>query len=60
VSAILGHHLCFEIEESDIVLHEADQPDIVLLFLDADVLSGKDLAQIDFPGINKYRFARSG
>ena len=38
------HTAGFKIEVTDIVLHEADQLDIVLLFLDADVLSGKDLA----------------
>lgn len=38
----------FEIEVADIVLPEADQPDIALLFLDADVLSGNDLTRIGF------------
>ena len=31
-----------------IILHKADQPDIVVYFFDADGLAGKDLAEIDF------------
>ena len=33
---------------SQIILHKADQPDVVVNFLDAHGLSGKDLAEIDF------------
>jgi hypothetical protein len=36
------------IEESQVVLHEGDQPDAVTDLLDADVLPSEDLAQVDF------------
>jgi hypothetical protein len=35
------------IEEAQIVVHKAHQPDFLAHLLDADVLSGKDDAQID-------------
>jgi hypothetical protein len=33
---------------SEILLHKADQPDFIVNFLDADGLSGKDLAEVNF------------
>jgi hypothetical protein len=35
------------IEEAEVVVHEADEPDFVSDLLDADVLTGEDLAEID-------------
>jgi hypothetical protein len=32
----------FEIEVPQIIIHKADQPDIVVNFRDADCLAGKD------------------
>ena len=40
--------LSFQIEVSQIVIHKAHQPDIVVHFFDADGLTGKDLTEIDF------------
>src|SRR4029077_5087774 len=36
------------IEVSQIIIHKADQPDVVVHFLDADSLPGEDRAEIDF------------
>jgi hypothetical protein len=36
------------IEESQIVCHEGDQPDLVTDLLDANILAGKDTAEVDF------------
>ncbi|HKS66765.1 MAG TPA: hypothetical protein VJR26_05965, partial [Candidatus Acidoferrales bacterium] len=41
-------HSRLQIEVSQIIIHKADQPDVVVHFFDADGLSGKDLAEIDF------------
>ena len=41
-------HPSFQIEVSQIILHKADQPDLVVDFLDTDGLSSKDLTEIDF------------
>jgi hypothetical protein len=39
------------IEESQIVVDEGHQPDLLGDFLDADILAGKDLTQVDLaPG----------
>ena len=38
------------IEEAQVVVHKADQPDFLRHFLDADVLTGEDGAQVDFSG----------
>ena len=35
------------VEEAQIILHEADQPDLVLDLLDADLLTGEDRAEVD-------------
>ena len=35
------------IEEAEVVVHEADEPDFVGDLFDADVLAGEDLAEID-------------
>ena len=35
------------IEVSEVVLHERDEPDFVVDLLDADVLTGKDGAEVD-------------
>jgi hypothetical protein len=35
------------VEESYVVTHEADQPDLVGDFLDTDALTGESLAQVD-------------
>jgi hypothetical protein len=35
------------IEVSQIIIHKADQPDVVVYFLDADRLAGKDLAEVN-------------
>jgi hypothetical protein len=37
-----------QIEIFQIIIHKADQPDVVLHFLDADGLPGKHRAEIDF------------
>ena len=37
------------IEVSEIVVHEADEPDFIGDLLDADLLAGEDGAQVDFP-----------
>src|SRR3984957_15576828 len=37
-----------QIEVSQIIIHKAQQPDIVVDFFDADRLAGKDLAEINF------------
>ena len=36
------------IEVSEIVLHEGDEPDLVVDLLDADVLTGEDGGEVDF------------
>src|SRR5215472_2883666 len=41
-------HSSLQIEVSQIIIHKAHQPDVVVHFFDADGLSGKDLAEIDF------------
>jgi hypothetical protein len=41
-------HRSLQIEVAQIIIHKADQPDIVLHFLDADGLTGKHRAEIDF------------
>jgi len=41
-------HPSFQIEIPQIIIHKADQPDVVVHFFDAHRLSGKDLAEIDF------------
>ena len=38
----------FQIDISQVVTHEADEPDSVLDFADADSLSGEGLGEIDF------------
>ena len=35
---------CLVIKEPQVVVHKADQPDLLRDFLDADILSGEDLA----------------
>lgn len=35
------------IEEAQVVVHEADQPDLVGDLFDADVLTGEHLAEVD-------------
>ena len=42
------HNSGLQVEVTQIILHEADQPDIFVNFLDADSLSGEDLAEVDF------------
>jgi hypothetical protein len=37
------------IEEAQVVVHKADQPDLLADFRDADVLSGEHGTQVDFP-----------
>src|ERR1700724_3916685 len=41
-------HASLQIEVSQIIIHKAHQPDIVVDFFDADRLAGKDLAEINF------------
>jgi hypothetical protein len=41
-------HKRLQIELSQIIIHKAEQPDIVLNFFDADRLAGKDLAEVNF------------
>jgi hypothetical protein len=41
-------HPNFQIEVAQIIIHKADQPDIVVHFFDADGLAGKDLTEINF------------
>jgi hypothetical protein len=41
-------HPRLQIEVSQIIIHKADQPDVVVHFFDADRLPGKDRAEIDF------------
>jgi hypothetical protein len=36
-----------QIEVSQIIIHKADQPDIVMNFFDADRLNGEDGAEVD-------------
>jgi len=43
-------HSRIEIEVAKIILHRADEPDIVVNFFDADRLAGKNRAEVDlFP-----------
>ena len=43
-----AHHAsCLVIEEAEVPVHDADEPDLVGDLFDADVLTGKDLAEID-------------
>src|ERR1700734_2501899 len=41
-------HPSLQIEVSQIIVHKAHQPDIVLHFFDAHGLTGKDLTEINF------------
>jgi len=41
-------HSSIEIEVTQIIIHKADEPDIVVNFFDADSLAGKDRAEVDF------------
>jgi len=41
-------HPSLQIEVPQIIIHKADQPDVVVNLFDADGLTGKDLAEIDF------------
>jgi hypothetical protein len=45
-----GDAACLVIEEAQIVLHKAHQPDLIFDLADADVLSGKDSAEVDLAG----------
>ncbi len=36
------------IEESQVVVHEGDEPDFIAHLLDTDVLPGEDLTEVDF------------
>ena len=36
------------VEEAQVVIHEADEPDSIADFLDPDILTGEDGAEIDF------------
>ena len=38
---------CLVIKKPQIVMHEADQPDFVSDFFDANILTSKNLAQVD-------------
>jgi hypothetical protein len=40
------HASCLVIEEAQVVVHEAHQPDLFRNLVDADVLTGEDLAEI--------------
>jgi len=40
-------HSRLQIEVTQIIIHKADEPDVVVHFLDADSLSGKNLAEVD-------------
>src|ERR1700752_2662542 len=53
-------HPRLQIEVPQIIIHKADQPDVVVDFFDADGLSGKDLAEIDFflGGDSRYPASR--
>ncbi|MBS1867703.1 MAG: hypothetical protein JSS69_17450, partial [Acidobacteria bacterium] len=42
-------HPRLQIEVSQIIIHKADQPDVVVHFFDARGLPGEDRAEIDFP-----------
>ena len=46
------------VEVPEIVIHEADEPDVVGHLLDADALAGEDGAEIDFPSIEADSPAR--
>lgn len=39
------------VEGAEIVVHEGDEPEMVVDLLHAHVLAGKDLAQIDLPAL---------
>ena len=39
---------CLEIEVSYVVIHKANQPDIIVNFLDDDRLAGQGRAEVDF------------
>src|SRR5499433_4130217 len=41
-------HSRLQIEVSQIIIHKADEPDVVVNLLDADGLTGKALAEVDF------------
>ena len=41
-------HPRLQIEVSQIIIHKTHQPNVVVHFLDADGLSGKDLTEIGF------------
>jgi len=41
-------HSSLQIEVPQIIIHKTDQPDVVVNLLDADGLSSKDLAEINF------------
>ena len=41
-------HSGFHIEVTQIIIHKADQPDVVVNFFDADGLTGEDRAEVDF------------
>src|SRR5215510_15205894 len=41
-------HSRLQIEVPKIIIHKADQPDVVVHFFDADSLSGRDRAEVDF------------
>ena len=43
-----GSSTRLQIEVSKIIIHKAHQPNVIVDFFDADGLSGKDLAEIDF------------
>ena len=38
---------CLQIEVSQVVIHKANQPDIIVHFFDADRLAGEDSAEIN-------------
>ena len=44
------HPVVLLVEDSEITLHEADQPGVAVDFADANVLTGEDGAQVDLLG----------
>ena len=46
------------IEVAEIIIHEGDEPDFLAHLFDADLLSGEDGAEIDFPAIEADAPAR--
>ena len=42
---------CLIVEVSQIIVHEADEPDVLVDLFDSDFLAGEDLAEIDLVSV---------